>query len=359
MQKILAMLCLSALLLSGCTLQGDKIYNTYNYPGDSTGMVRVLDPAPGTVFQANFDWVEGQNPDYYWCDWGYYREDTSFTALVRAYVPGDVRSAQVYADFSGNGHFNPYGQVVHPVADSFRVPIYAQPSYYASVGDTDFVTFYVEVTTTDGANYLSRNVPFEVFFGLATPIHTAPDAPAVDTLVEQNYNGLVVRWCSRSPLVDHFITFLYSSGNGQTMVDTLSQRPWQTNFLQYLPLANYSFWMKAINSYGVSPASDTLHITTLPPATPTDLEAWVHSGTIVELHWYNHNSGPDSVLIARRDTVSAFSTIRSLPIYNTGSPPYQYTDSTAVSHNVYFYKIGIQFVTGTWWSADSAGVWVP
>ncbi|HEY3296121.1 MAG TPA: hypothetical protein VGL38_11850 [bacterium] len=361
MKRFLLLICVAALYMAGCTTEGDKIYNTYNITPDSTGLVMITNPTPGDTVVALFNWVECNHPSYYCqCPWGF-TLDTTFTATVIASVPGEIQDAQVYMQQYSYGSFAPFGPVLHPASDTFNIDFCSATSSfnYSSYHQDIRGNFYVQVSTSRGANIVSRTIPFVLTYDYAVPSHAAPAAPAADTLFESPYGSLYVQWCAMSPRIDDFIVCRRAAGAAQIEADTFPNQNWQYSVQDYLPLANYSVWIKASNEYGVSPASDTLRLTTLPPVVPAELGAWVHAGGIVELQWQNRSRGFDSVLVARRDTLSAFSTLCSLPRGEEYNPPTYYTDSTAVAHMVYFYKVGVVYPTGTWWTTDSVGVWIP
>ncbi len=126
------------------------------------------------------------------------------------------------------------------------------------------------------------------------------------------------------------------------------------------PPQSYAVWMRAQNEYGLSAASDTLTAMTNEPSPPTGLTASLiyPSPVSVELHWENHTTS-DSLYVSRRKGAGAWTTIHA-----EAGPPYysysgEYTDTTVAAGTTYDYRVGIGFLTGTWWSADSVKIVVP
>ncbi|MFZ5432913.1 MAG: fibronectin type III domain-containing protein [Calditrichota bacterium] len=366
MRLLLVLLSLAILFAVGCNTEGDKYYNSYNYyyPEDSTNHpdttdapVRITYPERYERIEIWYDWINFNYPDYNGCRWGY-DIDTTIRAEVVTDISEDISSAQVYLRTNDYSGFSAYGPAVIPTSSTFSVIIYnINQSGTYSPPDTLNYSFWVQVTTESGSNYISPTVPFQLISKVDFPLVAIPDVPEADTVFESSYyQQMTITWCPQSPNVDSFKVHLRTVGTGETVhfAVTGTQRNYSIRY--YLPVTAYTVWVTAENEYGESDASESLSITTNPPFLPEDLRAIQYPDHRIELQWYNI-AYPDTIQVSRRDTLGEWTTIRALDC--TNYRPSSYVDSTAQAHSIYYYRLGIQFANGTWWTPDSIGVWIP
>jgi hypothetical protein len=351
-----------------CMEEGDKIYNSYNYyypdttdnPPDTLPPVgvQIVFPAPGEILEISYDWREVSSPYYYNCPM-VYQTDTLILAEVMTNVTRTVIEARVFMRSGTNGSFNQYSYQTFPIGNHFFIPIHERSNHetYNLPQDLNYA-FWVSVMTDDSVSYISPTVPFGLTYKVNYDLDTTPLAPIADTLLDYNSGqNLQIEWCPASPNVDSFVVSMRNDEVGLVRTFSVSGRYNETGTALFSPISDYSVWIKAKNTFGVSAASDTMHIHTREPIAPDNLEASTNSEGLVHLHWSNH-ALPDAFLISRCDTLSEWSTVQSIHCEDYYCPN-SYTDSTAESRQVYYYRIGIEYSVGTWWGLDSVGVWIP
>lgn len=369
MRILLLLLVLVFVIAAGCVPEGDDIYNTYNnyYPEDSTSnpdttepySIQISYPASHQVLEIWNEWIENPNPNPYSCNWGY-QSDTMFFADVSTDIPEDILEARVFLRTSINASFYQYTILQNPGRGQFSIRIYNYGTGFSyNVHPEADCAFWVSLTTVDSTNYISPTVPFRLVPRINYDMATIPVAPLADTLIESsNQQRLTIEWCPQSPNVDSFQVAIRRDVTGE--IERLrfpNNGYFDAFYTRYLPVTAYSVWITASNEYGASAASDTMRVTTREPFPPHNLGATVYSDQSITLTWSNR-AYSDSLQIARRDTVSAWETIQTLGC-ETGYCPSYYSDTTAISNTVYYYRIGMQFENGLWWAPDSVGVWIP
>ena len=362
MKWLLTAFLMLCIMLAGCAKDDSNdpiIPEDNDNPGlDSSLGVHIISPAPNAnnLFEIQYVWTEDESP-YYRCQWGY-SVDTTISALVTANVPGGVFAASTFTRSDPYGSWYHYF-TVYPEADTFLVPFFTSGFFTSYVpNDTLAGQFFFQITAGDQSLWVSQarsyrlsRVPFPV-------LQAAPLAPEADTLYEYApyYGGtpyLSFEWCTPSPSVNWYILTYQTSFEEETVTDTLQSYNDNLQLYDYLPMTQYAFWIKAMNEYGVSASSDTLTVYTSSPHTPTDIWAAAQDSNIIHLSWNNH-SHSDSLYLARKDVDGGlWATIHSFFDYYA---PASYVDSTAMPHTAYYYRTGLNFRNGTWWSEDS--VWV-
>lgn len=368
MRLLILFFVLTLIVASGCNTEGDNVYNSYNYyyPEDSTGnpdttetyTIQIPYPGRNEVVEMWHNWIEYPNPNYQVCRWGY-KVDTAFFAEVTTDIPGTIVEARLFLRTSPNGSFNQYTVVQYPGGSPFQIRIFERDiSFSSSIEDDRDYAFWVSLTTEDSTNYISPTIPFRVISRVNFDMDSAPMSPTSDTLYETtSQQSLRVEWCPLSPNAEGFSIALRPNDGGQIRYFPASNTQQYLYINDYLPISSYSVWVLAYNDNGVSSASDTMYITTNEPILPNNLNARVYSDERVEIYWSNR-CFPDSLLVSRRDTLSEWSTIKSLGCYET-SCQNSYSDTTAASNTVYYYRVGTKFSNGVWWAPDSIGVWIP
>ncbi|MBK6765603.1 MAG: fibronectin type III domain-containing protein [bacterium] len=367
MRLSLLLLITFGAVMMGCVTEGDKIYNSYNYfHPDTTGnddttatySIDITGPARNEVLEIWHDWVENPYSNYGDCNWGY-RVDTMFYAEVATNIPETIIEARVFLRTSAWGSFYEHSSITNPGNDLFVVRIfnYSTQFQYNVPGDMD-CAFWVNLTTADSANYISPTVPFRVVSRVHYDLETIPATPVADTLFESTYQQrLTISWCRESPDIDSFHVDIRRDATAEIRRLSFSGSEYYgTNFTDYLPVTDYSVWVSALNEYGESAPSDTMQVTTNEPVPPEEFRASTYSDSRVELWWYNR-SHPDSLLIARRDTLGDWTTIGTL-VCEGGYCPTAYSVTTAVRNAIYYYRLGMRFENGLWWAPDSVGVWL-
>ncbi|MBL0062938.1 MAG: hypothetical protein IPP40_15985 [bacterium] len=366
MRLLSVLLYLFIVIAVGCVPEGDTINNSYNYyyPDDTTGnpdttySVQITYPARNEAVEIWYDWFELASPGYYNCPW-ILRTDTTISAEVSTNVPGTIIQANVFLQTSPSGSFYQSTVMPYPGGSSFSIRLYRfSPSNSVIIPPDQNFAFWVSLTTDDSMNYISPTVSFRLVSKVNYDMESAPEVPVVDTLFETDYTQrMTTKWCPQSPNIDSFYVSYRETMTGQVRRFAYQSSTRESNYTRYLPTTAYSVWVTAANGYGESAASDTLNLTTTEPILPEHLGATIYSDGSVDIQW-NCPCYPDSMLVARKDTLSDWSTIQSL-YCNSGYCPSHYEDSTAASNTVYYYRVGVQFRNGIWWTPDSVAVWVP
>jgi hypothetical protein len=370
MKYFLAALCLVAFFAAGCKEDGDKYYITNQYyypPDDSTGhhssdsaVARILSPQWGQILETVYDWQDMESQYGTNCRWAFH-VDTTFSARVVVDLPGGARTAQVYMKQSYSQNFTPYGNLRYPLADTFNIPLqynWIRTSWYLPTDSTNLI-FFVQGMAADSTNWITETVSVWISPRTSAAQHAAPDAPTIDTLMEDNDEaGLSLRWCHLSPFVDYTLVSRIADGESQPTIDSVSYVSTSYSFNEYYPSTRYTFRLYDGNSFGRSPVSESITITTHDMIPPSNLHGSSSSTGIVSLQWNNHFRLCDSLLVARRDTIGSWSTIKSIPVTLHDYPSSGCLDSTATRRNVYYYRVGVSLRSQTWWSADSLGLWV-
>ncbi|MCB1060672.1 MAG: hypothetical protein KDB65_10595 [Calditrichaeota bacterium] len=364
------LLYLLVALAIGCNPEGDKIYNTYNYyyPEDTTTVpdpdttedhsIQVTYPANDEIIELWYDWIEDLTPSPYYCPWGY-SADTTVYAELSVDIPGTIVEARVFVRSSPNGSFNQTAVIPYPGVNQIFARVFQYSSSFTSSTLYDQnLAFWVSLTSDDSTNYISPTVSFKIKSRVNYDFETIPETPAMDSVYEHSsQQRLYIEWCPRSPNVDSFRVAIRDDATGDVVRFAWTGLQNGLTYIDYVPLTDYSVWVTAENEYGSSAASDMKHITTQAPVLPDNFEASIRPGAEVRLSWSNH-AYPDSVLVSRRDTLNDWTAIKSLGCSGTSCPS-SWSDTTGTTSTVYYYRLGIQYSNGIWWSSDSIGVWIP
>jgi hypothetical protein len=374
MRWFLALLCLTAIYLASCKTEGDQTYITNVYPNDTTGhdtvyidttgnphsvSIQVVYPPAYATEQTLAEWTRVSNQEEH-CVWRY-RVDTVFSAVIATNFRSTLLSAMVFVKRSDYSDYDLQATIYNPSNDTIRIPFYRATYSLSSMFTADSVngSFWVRIMDEDSTNYISPTRNFKIVLHADDHLTAPPAAPYIDTVIEaETYQNIAITYCVDSPGVIRTILFYQAQGTSHVESDT-STTDHVVTLYRYLPVTQYAVWIKQQNSIGLSPASDTSRLFTREPAVPTYLSASVGHSRVVDLHWSNHVSYCDSILIGRRTASDVWHTIEAISQSPSPNLTTYYTDTTVVANTNYLYRVGVAFSNGVWWCQDSVGVWIP
>lgn len=310
----------------------------------------VQSPNTGDSLRVQWEWeVSTEN-----CSWGFQAEDSSFTAVVRASVPGGVHEAKVLRRQRNGSNFQIYGNVIHPQGSQFVIDFARSQDDFPTPFKTDSIIFYVEVLAGNSTTWRSSAIEVFTVGGADVDTATTPLSPIMDTtIVFDSY--VSVRWCDRSFNEDGFRIFYILGENDPATIEVPANLR-ETVITSLIPSEQLICWISAWNQYGISAPSDT-QIVRIPgpplPNPPSNINALALTSTIVRVTWIDHGD-QDNFLIQRREPAMAWAQIGATP-----DNVQIFVDSFAVPLTRYFYRVGASATSGIAWSADSADITTP
>lgn len=352
MQRLWLFGILALLVLAGCATDDDPatVYVT------GSDAIHVLYPAAGETLRVQYRWQEyPEAVELDVCPWMYIA-DTTFLAEVRADVPGGVYCAQIYARGSGQDVYSPSGARVYPTGNSFTVPFVDVRDMLPYFYDREPLSgsLCIGIVCGDESFLLGPSIPFTLVREADSLLPGPPAIPDRVSLgtIDWYPERLLLEWCNSTAGIMENMAYFRCDYDGVTQ----SMIRWQSQIAElsyFLPLTRYTAWVTATNSLGESAPSDTVSFITGEPLLPVGVTATITSPPLVSLYWQLRRV-PDSLYVQRRETATDWT-----PLATFASARYGYTDSTALSGSDYYYRVGIGFPTGTWWSAESDVVHIP
>jgi hypothetical protein len=260
-----------------------------------------------------------------------------------------------------NQDYSPLGDANIVMSDTFDLRLFNYQNQFTwNLPTWNYLySFFVTGLAYDSSNWTSPTISFYLSPVSIDPRNVVPSAPAFSELDEYtDASFIIIRWCNQSPIVDSVRIYYRADGTTEPSIATARANESAISIVNYYPSLSYEFWLTAGNSAGWSPPSESMRLSTHELIPPGDLYAQSSTGGIVYLGWTNNLGWCDTLKISRRDSQSEWTMLRRiLPVPNQ-TLVHSYIDSTATRQHLFFYRIGVTLNSETFWSNDSAGVWV-
>jgi fibronectin type 3 domain-containing protein len=187
-------------------------------------------------------------------------------------------------------------------------------------------TYQYEVEATKGAILSAASAMASVTTPLAHP--TSMAATTV------NPNSVVLSWANGDANTVGYYVLRSTDGIHFSVIATIGSKT-TTSFTDSTVASghNYDYEVEAYNGSIVSPASNSVAVTT-PLVAPTGVVATAQMGE-VKLTWTDKDANATGYYIERSTNNSTFTTIATLSGESTAS----YTDSTVASGTTYYYRV--------------------
>jgi hypothetical protein len=173
----------------------------------------------------------------------------------------------------------------------------------------------------------------------AAATSTLPAAPGSLTANAVSSVQIDLRWTDNSNNEDGFKVYRSTDGVNFTTAATLGANTTTFSNSGRTASTTYYYRVRAFNASGNSAYSNTVNVTTWPPASvkpsaPTNLSATVLSGTQIRLNWTDNSTNEDGFRIHRSTDGVNFSEINK-----AGTNATSFTDSGLTGRTTYYYRV--------------------
>jgi hypothetical protein len=127
-----------------------------------------------------------------------------------------------------------------------------------------------------------------------------------------------ITWTDNSDNEDNFVLERSVNGGGFNTLITLWANSSSFSDFDVIPGNNYSYRIKATNTYGESDYSNIVNLTVFPaPNAPTGLTATQLTITEIDITWTDNSDNEDNFVLERSVNGGGFSTLVTLSTNNT------------------------------------------
>jgi hypothetical protein len=266
-----------------------------------------------------------------------YSSTVNLTALPAPEVPTGLTATQLttteveinWTDNSDNEDNFVLERNTNGGGFSILITLSANISSYldASVSPGNNYEYRIKALNTYGESDYSNTVNLTVL--------PAPDAPSGLSAIQLTTTEVDITWTDNSDNEDNFVLERSVNGGGFNTLITLWANSSTFSDFDVIPGNNYSYRIKAINTYGESDYSNIVNLTVFPaPNVPTGLTATQLTINEIDITWTDNSDNEDNFVLERSVNGGGFSTLVTLSTNNT-----TYLDASIASGNNYEYRV--------------------